>query len=178
MRKNNSGMTIVEIVVVVAILAILAGTGLYGIGQLGGFRAREGADTIYNSLMEARIATLGKAKSTGNIAWELYEKDGSFYVRTVYDADGTPYYRDEQKIVDGKVTVSTGQKNGAAVSVAEMASGETYRVYFNRSTGAACAADGATLALNPYIVVKYGAKDYGVEIVAKTGKIISDTVKK
>ncbi len=178
MKKNNAGISLVEVVVVIAILAILGGGAYYGIGQISGFRAREGADTICSSISQSRIQILGKAKNNQNMAWQLVRKGNEYYVRTAYDLDGTPYYKDEKKIVDGKVTVYTGEKSGASVSTTELADGGVCTIYFNRSTGAACDVSGNTRTANPYISVKHGRKEYHVEVIAKTGKIVSNTVKK
>lgn len=186
MKKNNAGMSIVEVVIMVAIIAILSGTGIYGLGQLGGFRAREGADSIASSLTEARITMLGKAKSNGNIAWEIYNDDGRCYVRTVYNVGSGEYYSDAKAIVDAKVKVTfgTGTLDSSNNSVnasgtpTELQDGYAYRIYFNRSTGALCDSDGSEISNDQYFRVAQGSKDYDVFIVAKTGKIITQSIKK
>lgn len=184
MKRDNRGFTIVEIVVVIAIVAILAGMGSYGISQLTGFHAREGADTIANSLTQARIAILGKSKSAGNMAWEIFCDDGEYYVRTVYDVGTSEYYRDEKKIVDGAVKVYLGEtdmntwENDGAVSTTQLIDGQSKRYFFNRSTGALCSSTtGATLSSNAFIRVEKGSKNYDVMIVAKTGKILTETMR-
>lgn len=185
MKKNNAGMSIVEIVVIIAIIAIFSGVGAYGIGQLGGFKAREGADKIASSLTEARIMMLGKAKTSGSIAWEIYNDNNRCYVRTVYDVGASEYYGDSKELVDGKVKVSYGKGslNTSDNSVnpstaAELQNGTKYRVYFNRSTGALCGSDGTEMSDDIYFTVAQGAKNYDVFVVAKTGKIITQTIKK
>lgn len=176
MKRNNSGMSIVEIVVIVAMLAILTGTGIYGIGQLSGFRAREGADSIASSLTEARIAMLSKAKYNGNMAWELYRKDNKYYVRTVYNVGSGEYYRDEKQIVEG--TLKSVQYGTSTTSLSSLAEDAGYRVYFNRATGALCDGSGNALSNNIYFRVTHGKKDYDVYIINKTGKIVSETVQR
>ena len=185
MKKNNAGISIVEVVVVVAILAILTATGIYSISQINGFRAREGANTIASSLSQARVSMLGKAKSNGDMAWEIYCKDNKYYVRTVYNITGTEYYRDEAKIADGRVTVKYGfgtlnSSNNSVNPINNIVIGnnQAYRVYFNRSTGAVCDDSGAELSGDLYFRVEQGNKDYDVFIVSKTGKIISQSIKK
>lgn len=184
MKRDNRGLTLVEIVVVVAVVAILAGTGAYGIAQLSGFRAREGADTIANSLTQARVAMLGKSKGAGNMAWEIRCDGGEYYVRTVYNVGTSEHYRDEKKIVDGKVQVSLGQTTkekltGTGTTTTQLlGDGATKRYYFNRSTGALCDLNGVTASQNVYITVSQGNKSYDVMIVAKTGKILTQTVRK
>lgn len=186
MKKNNAGMSLIEIVIVIAMIAILAGTGLYGVGQLGGFRAREGADTIASSIAGARVAILGKAKSNGDMAWEIYRKGDRYYVRTVYDISGTEYYRDEKQIVDGglssveygETTAQGPDDQTGSGSLEALQDNSSYRVYFNRATGAVCDSSGNEVSKNIYFRVTQGSKDYEVYIISKTGKIISQTVKR
>lgn len=183
MKRDNGGFTIVEIVVVVAILAVLTGTAIIGISQLGGFRAREGADTIANSLTQARIAMLGKSKGAGDMAWEILCDDGKYYVRTVYDVGTSEYYRDEKRIVDANVDVYVGEttkgsfEDTGTTTYIEMGEGASVRLYFNRSTGALSLASGATSSNNAFFRVKQGNKDYDIIVIAKTGKVITQTVR-
>lgn len=184
MKRNTRGFTIVEIVVVIAIVSVLAGVGVYGVSQLTGFHAREGADSIVNSLTQARVAMLGKSKGAGNMAWEIYCNDGDYYVRTVYNVGTSEYYRDEKKIVDSKVKVYVGETTKNTLTDAGnttlllLGDGQSKRYYFNRSTGALCDTTGATVNSNAYINVEQGRKDYDIMIVSKTGKILTQTVRK
>ncbi len=185
MKKNNAGMSIVEIVVIIAIIAIFSGVGIYGIGQLGGFKAREGADTIASSLTEARITMLGKAKSNGNIAWEIFNDNNRCYVRTVYNVGSGEHYSGAKEIVDGKVKVLYGKGSFNASNITldidstdELQNGVSYRIFFNRSTGALCDSNGAEMSDDIYFRVAQGTKHYDVFVVAKTGKVITQTIKK
>ena len=174
MKNNNAGFSLLEVVIVVAMITILAGSGLYGIGQLTGFRARETADEITSSLTQNKIETLGKAKSSGSMAWELY-KDGKYlYVRTVYDAGtGSEYYSNLTEVSKNDLAVFVGTK--AQSELTQLGDGDSYRVYFNRSTGALCNSDGSVMDSNPVIQVRYGLKEYEVEVISKTGKVISNS---
>lgn len=178
MKNNNAGFSLVELIVTLAMLTILTAVGAYGIGQLTGFRARETADAITSSITENKIATLGKAKASGAMAWELYKKDGDFYVCTVYDAGMASESRSEAKQVnDGKVNVFIGKKVSGSPVVEEMADDEVYHIYFNRSTGAVCDSSGASVDYNPFIKVTYGQKEYEIEVISKTGKVLSNSRK-
>lgn len=178
MRKNNTGFSLVEVIIAIAMLTILTGVGAYGIGQVTGFRAREAADKITSSITENKIETLGKAKSSGGMAWEIYEKDGDFYVRTLYDlGSGASYSGASEKVNDGKVEVWAGSKTVGGYSLDKMETDETYRIYFNRATGAVCDSSGASLTYDPYIKVVYGRKEYDIIVISKTGKVISNSRK-
>ena len=182
MKKNNAGFSLLEVIVVVAMLAILTGVGVYGIGQLTGFRARETADEITSSLSKNKIETLGKAKSSGGMAWEIY-RDGKYtYVRTVYDAGtGSEYYSNSEEVNKNNIKINIGLRRynndhtASATSWQELNDGEAFRIYFNRSTGALCTASGGVMDRNPIIQIKYGRKQYEVEVVSKTGKVISNS---
>ena len=185
MKRDNRGLTLVEVVVIIAMIGILAGTGVYGIAQISGFRAREGADTIANSITQARIAMLGKSKGAGNMAWEIRCDGSKYYVRTVYNVGTSEYYKDEEKIVNANVEVYIGETTkgtltGAGTTTTQLLtdSSTPVRFYFNRSTGALCDENGVTNSSNAYISVKQGNKNYDVMIIAKTGKILTQTVRK
>lgn len=178
MRKDNAGFSLVELIVALAMLIILTGVGAYGIGQITGFRARETADKIASSITENKIETLGKAKSSGGMAWEIYKKDGDYFVRTIYDIGLTTEYAGvAEQVNDGRVDVWVGTKQVGGSARHVMAENEVYRIYFNRATGAVCNATGATINHNPYIVVSYGNKDYDIEVISKTGKVLSNSRK-
>jgi len=181
MKNNNAGFSLVEVIIAVAMLTILTGVGAYGIGQVTGFRAREAADKITSSITENKIETLGKAKASGasgGMAWELYEEDGDFYVRTVYDIGlTTEHTSDAEKVNDGKVIIWVGNRQPGGSASHKLSAGEVYRIYFNRSTGAVCTAVGDTYVYNPYIQVSYGRKTYEIEVISKTGKVISNSRK-
>ena len=183
MKKNNAGFSLVELIIAIAILTVLTGVGAYGIGQLTGFRAREAADKIASGLKENKIETLGKAKASGKMAFELYKVGNDVFIRTVYDAGmATESYSNPEKINDGKITVWVGEKRGNATfhstTLRILRESTPFKIYFNRSTGALCDASGADIDYNPVIRVKSGRKEYDVEVISKTGKVISDTQKK
>ena len=173
MKRNNAGMSIVEIVVVVAIIAILAGVGGWGVSQVSGFHARECASKVGSSLTQNKIKTLGKATSTGNMAWEIYRDGNDFYIRTVHGANTAAESYSDLELANDAV-VSVGYSDADAGEPTWLDDGDSIRLYFNRSTGALCDASGNLTSIKR-IVVKRGIKSYTVEIKAMTGKIVSKT---
>lgn len=172
MKKSNAGMSIVEIVVVVAIIAILAGVGGYGLGQMSGFRARECASKIASSLTQNKVKTLGKAKETGDMAWEIYRSGNEFYVRTVQGIkSGSEVYTDEENVNDG--TLKVGYSNDMSGDPTWLEDGDSLRLCYNRSSGSLCDTTGTVTAVKR-ILVQYGVKTYTIEIKALTGKIVSN----
>lgn len=180
MKRNNLGMSIVEIVVVLAMIGILATGGVYGLSQLLGFSAREGADTIAESLAQTRVYTMAKAKKNGNVAWELAVKSDGVYVRTVVNADSTGAYKDEKKVCDaGNVKVSYGvAASSGTYTYHEQQVGDVKRLYFNRSTGALSSSTGSVEANNIRFKVTRGNKTYYVDVISKTGKVLTTSRKK
>ena len=54
--RNNSGLTIIELMVVIGILAILAGVAIPGfISWLPNYRMRSAADEVYSTLQNVKL---------------------------------------------------------------------------------------------------------------------------
>lgn len=169
MKNKNAGMSIVEIVIVIAIMAILLGAGAYGIGQVTGYRARECANAVSTSLSECKVTTLGKAKSTGDIYWELYTDGGRYYVRTVYNAGTATEYAKTEKVGESGLTVTCEDSSGGSVAVTG-GPGSGLSLCFNRASGSLCELDG-TVTTKKKIIVSRGSKTYTIEMYPATGKI-------
>ncbi len=179
MKRNNAGISLVEIVIVVAILSILTATGAYSLSQLTGYRAREAADKVASSLAENKVATLGKAKKPGGMAWELSRVGDDYFVSTVHDiGTGSEYRSEREQINEGKVDVKICEKWSGGPVWMTLSDGQRYRIYFNRGTGALLNMAGNPAEYDVLLQISSGRKTYDVEVISKTGKVISDTVRK
>lgn len=170
MKNKNAGMSLIELVVVVAIVAIMAGVGMYGLGQISGYRARECSKKISSSLTSNKVTTLGKAKQNGDIIWQLYQdsSNSAFYVKVTYNATGGSAYSETTKVSKGRVAVKY-VNNGTDVTVD---STHPLSLCFNRSTGALCEASSPNVTCNiTQINVSNGTKSYNIDIVPATGKV-------
>lgn len=180
MKRNNAGISLVEIVIVIAILSILTATGAYSLSQLTGYRAREAADKVASSLAENKVVTLGKAKKPGGMAWELSRDGDDYFVSTVHDiGTGSEYRSNREQINEGKVDVEVCEEWPTVGPVwITIPDGGRYRIYFNRGTGALLDMYGDPAEYDVLLQFTSGRKTYDVKVISKTGKVISDTVRK
>lgn len=183
MKKNNKGLSLVELVIVVAIIVIFAGFSLYSAANIPGYRARECSRKITSNLNEMKITTLGKAKSNGDYVWVLHKKNGQFYIKSMVDCNsGSPILNKEIKISKGRLTVTYKGASGADV---ELTDGKAIKLCFDRASGAlyACGTNEMSDANSDYtttgslttikeITVKGGSKTYTTKLVAATGKVL------
>jgi prepilin-type N-terminal cleavage/methylation domain-containing protein len=175
MKKNNAGFSLVELVVVIAIIAILSGIGLYGVGQIWGYRARQCAKQVESSLTAAKVTTLGKATKNGNIYWELSKESDGYYVNTVVlNSDSSVKSETKKKVGPSNLKVTYGSTDtDVAVTPLRLcynrASGEIYD-YIDDGKGGTSA---TTLTSTTKITVKNpgGTKSYEITLVPKTGKV-------
>lgn len=175
MKKDNAGISLVELLIVISILAVLSGVGIYSFSQMSGYRARECSKKIATSIINNKVLTLGKAKSTGDICWELYKNDGNYFVRTVRNAgSASEYYEETEQVSKGKMDIFFFESgSGGAVTQKQISDSQTLRFCFNRSSGAICASS------SPYglykltgIRVVTGQRRYDIAIVPATGKVV------
>ncbi|MBQ8199552.1 MAG: prepilin-type N-terminal cleavage/methylation domain-containing protein [Lachnospiraceae bacterium] len=179
MKRNNAGISLVEIVIVIAILSILTATGAYSLSQLTGYRAREAADKVASSLAENKVVTLGKAKKPGGMAWEISRDGDDYFVSTVYDiGTGSEYRSNREQINEGKVDVKVYEEWSVGSIWIPINDGRRYRIYFNRGTGALLDMYGNPAEYDVLLRFTSGRKTYDVKVISKTGKVISDTVRK
>jgi prepilin-type N-terminal cleavage/methylation domain-containing protein len=174
MKRNNAGLSLVELVVVMAIIAVLSGMSFYGIGQLSTYRARQCAKQVENSLTANKVTTLGKAKKTGNIYWELYKGTDGYYAKTVYNAGTTEEYEETKKVGVSNLQVVYGDSDTSVATT-------PLRLCYNRYSGAIYnyVPDGTggtsatTLTDVTKIVIKNpaGTRSYQIDIVPATGKV-------
>ena len=62
-KNNNSGFSLVELVIVIAIMAVLVGVMATSITSLTGRKVRKCADEIVTTLERTRVLTLGKEQN-------------------------------------------------------------------------------------------------------------------
>lgn len=177
MKNKNSGFSLVELVVVIAVMVIIAGVGAAWIGNISGYRARECAGKVASSLNGSKVKALSKQQNTGDAYWELKKdsSDGKYYVTTYYPdySGGSITFVEETSKVGRtsnlKITYTDANGNH------EIDASNPLKLCYDRSTGALY--EGAYGSVDKTknisnITVSNGHKNYKIEIVAKTGKVI------
>ena len=85
MKKNNLGMSLVEIIIVIAILAVAAGTLGLGIGMITGKPAEKCAKKLNAIMNNNRMTTMGKLSAR----LEIYiDAEGYICVDEIVDTAG------------------------------------------------------------------------------------------
>jgi len=79
MRKDNRGLSLVELVIVIAILAVVGSLVTMGLSAATSKPAEECAKKIVSTLNSARMSTMGKQ----TVAINLYQESDGVYVEEV-----------------------------------------------------------------------------------------------
>lgn len=164
MKRDNKGLSLVEMVIVIAILAVVSGIVVVGIGVAISKPAEECARKIQQSLQSARVYTMGKQK----LSLKYYVSDGSVYVQeTVTSADGSTTDKNPVKIgakgveVTYKLEGETGYK---------FLKDEPLTLSFDRTTGGFSKTECKPKRCDE-IKVKKGNKEMTVTLYSLTGKV-------
>lgn len=86
MKKDNRGLSLVEVIIVITIMAVLGGLMTMGISAGVSKPAEECAEKLEAALNNARITTMGKQ----SVELELYKQNNYIYLKEkITGADGT-----------------------------------------------------------------------------------------
>lgn len=165
MKKDNRGVTLVELIIVMAILAVLAGTVGLGIGLISGKPADKCASKMRTVMQNNRVTTMGKL----NASLQFYvDADGSVWaLETIEGSPATPVLVGE-KSVSVQYTVS-----GDATHYPLGDATNPLIISFNRSSGAFndLSAMGLTGKYCDSIVITKGSTVKTLKLSYLTGKI-------
>ncbi len=166
MKKDNRGLSMVEMIIVVAILSIVAGGLFLGIGMITSKPAEKCANKLVSLMQRNRITTMGKLE-----AWlEIYYKvdpSGKKYVyvkEVIRTESGAAYEEKETQIGEAGVELRYSI-DGA--TYAELGT-SPLKISYDRSSG-------AFKDYCKYIKIEKGNKTIKLELVQRTGKIIVTT---
>lgn len=167
MKRDNRGVSLVEMMIVIAILAVISGIVAMGIGVAISKPAEECARKMQQSLEGARVYTMGKQK----MAVKYYMSDGAVYAQEIITyPNGTTLYKDPEKI--GAKGMKVKYKAGAT----EYDLSTTPLILsFDRSTGglntAECSPSGFSSQITLEIQVQRGSTVMKVTLYGLTGKV-------
>lgn len=166
MRRDNRGISLVEILVVVAIMAVLGGVGIWGINAMTGKPAQQCAQKIVYSLERHRTTSMSKVEAKYKLVRDpindrvFYEE----YIRNDLNEDFVRSARVEIGDSKTKVQYLLGSDPTRLELPLELA--------FDRSSGSFKTQTGGGYCTK--IIIMRGGREYEVTLVPLTGKVYTD----
>lgn len=131
MRRNNKGMSYVELLLVLAIMAILIGVVSISVNLIARTNVNRGAEKVTSTLNQARSTSMARGNVKGRM--EISCKDGRYYY---YVGDLTAADKEEQKVEflasPGIVSYAPANNPDAQVQILE---GHVLVIAFNQASG-------------------------------------------
>lgn len=188
-KNNNSGFSLVELVIVIAIMAVLVGVMATSITSLTGRKVRKCADEIVTTLERTRVLTLGKEQNRVECVIS-YNDTTKEYTAQIRQGDVEVSNRvlgkepiDIKVYFEGDSTgYSLTELKGSDSLLPYVSSSNGLHLVFNRASGAfekdTCTANNVLKEYCQKIVVSNGTRTIEIttiEIttVGKTGKILT-----
>ncbi|MDE6388665.1 MAG: prepilin-type N-terminal cleavage/methylation domain-containing protein [Lachnospiraceae bacterium] len=168
MEKNNSGFSIVELIIVIAIIAAVLTTAALSVGLVFSANARTCTNDIIGAISECKIATMSAGR--GNVRLLLYRDDtGTVFseLQTLEAGSWTTGNNGAEKI--GARRCMVGSTDGGDDLPQR---DDAWEIYFNRSSGSFLESlDSGATATNVWeIYVRGGSKNYHIHLERLTGK--------
>lgn len=162
---NNSGYSIVELIIVIAIMAVLMGTVFFSISLVFNANAKACANSIQRSIADCKVTSMGKAQAYMELRRDA---DNNVYTQ-MFVWDGTRYVgQDKQKVGTSKVYVGIVKEGDADTAATELTAGGSIAVIkFDRASGSF---DATTYPNCARILVRGGHRNYAIDMVRLTGK--------
>ncbi len=166
MRKDNRGMSLIEVVIVVAIIAVIGAVMTVGLSSFLSKPAEECASKLSTALKAARVSTMGKQ----SVVLKLYEKDDYIYLREEITASGGTTETKDIKIGEKGVEVTYTTSDGTSgIALGGAASPLVFQ--FNRPTGGLKPISASPNIYCEEVLVKKGTREMKVKIAYLTGKV-------
>lgn len=164
-KKDNRGLSLVEVVIVITILAILGALMTAGISAAVSKPADECANKMVAAFNNARVTTMGKQ----SISLTIYEQDNCVYLKKeiVTKAGDTPHV--ETSKIGAKDVEVTYKLEGESSEVP--LNGNPMIVTFSRSTGGFNEQPTSNKYIEEIIITK-GNKTRTLKLEYLTGKVV------
>ena len=169
MKKNNKGMSLVEIIIVIAIVGILAAASVSMAGNIKYANTQKAVESIEDKLDNLQVTTMSKASKQ---YLYIYRKGGNYYakVSTTATTNSNDSLFDDQgtKLSNSSLTIYYAKDNGSKTMVD---SSHFIRICYNRA-GAFYYPDAnsTTLGTNCDKIYVKGSREYTITLVEETGK--------
>lgn len=182
-KSNNSGFSLVELIIVIAIMAVMVGVMAMSVSSLTGRRVRKCADEIVTTLERARVLTLGKEQNKVECVISYDDTAREYRIRILQGGTEVTNRVLGKDPIDIKVYFEGDSKGysltelkGSDSLVPYVSDSKGLHLLFNRASGAfEKNTSMANSVLKEYcqkIVVSNGTKTVEITTVGKTGKIL------
>lgn len=165
MRKNNKGMSYVELLLVLAIMAILVAVASLTIGLISRTNVNRGAEKLVSAINLARSTSMARGRSDG--ALEItYDGDNYYY----YIGNVSAANKDDLKVefLSSPATVTYA----TAAAPANQVPFTRLIINFDQSSGkiVACFDQSANVIICDNITLSNGDKTATIKVYPATGK--------
>lgn len=177
MGQDNSGFSLLELLVALAVMAVLSTMLVVGLGIIPRTDARSCANDLKSAIGQTRIMTMGKKKTILEITHSA--ADGKYYtVEKTDDGSGTLVESQPEMVGKKSLTVSYHLENGGIDPLTDLGNyvkleqGDALDISFDRGSGKELSggSPGASTLCDAILIEGGGAK-YFVRIYTATGKI-------
>lgn len=173
-EKNNSGFSIVELIIVIAIIAAVVTTAALSVGLVFSANARTCANDIMGAIAECKIATMSAGQ--GNVRLLLYRDDtGTIFseLQTKESGSWTTGIDGAEKIGARRCLVGSTD-GGDDLPLRDSA----WEIVFDRSSGSFLTVNGPAAAGTQGwdFYVRGGSKNYQIHLEKLTGKVTKELV--
>ena len=167
-KRDNRGLSLIELIVVVAILGILSVGSISYLGLLSNHSAKETSAKLKSAMTETRTEAMSKSSAS----LQIYEDDSEYYVKLTVNGNA----HQPVKIGSARVKLTYKKSNEPdnTYDVPNVTSTEPLVIEFDRDTGAFkhIGIVGADKVYCKSITVAAGSKTYVLKCERLTGKII------
>ena len=165
-KKENSGMSLVELIIVIAIIGILAGVSIGMMGHIHYADTKKAVETIDAELDRLRIFSMSKKEIP---YLYIYQLDDGCYMREIneeiWNFDAAKFTKDGTKIAGKDVSIYMEAKDGTKVS-----GNKFIRIAYDRSGVIDDTNVSGNCRTNVTNIIVSGNSDYKIEFSTATGK--------